>query len=149
MKKISVRDKLSPADLQLFLHWVLNTPQNCYDPSILSYQRATLLAADDPDGPFAFLPMQMVLMLESLAVMAGTSPRKMALALANFGKAIDEIAQGVGVNEVYFLCRDNDVADMCANHGFEELIDFRLLRRKIELRDVSPEIVTPEEPQQQ
>jgi hypothetical protein len=133
MKRVSIRDVLTPADIQLFLHWVLNTSNNCYDPSILSYPKATMLAADDEEGPFAFLPMQSAIMLESLAVMAGTTPRKMALALARFGKAIDEIAEGTGVREVYFLCRDDNVADLCAQHGFDELLDFRVLRRKIKL----------------
>ncbi len=137
MKKLSVRDTLSPADIELFLHWVLNTPQNCFDSDILTYPKATMLAADDEKGPFAFLPMQSVLMLESLAVMAGVSPRKMALALARFGEAVDQIAEGVGVREVYFLVKDDNVAELCKNHGYEELIDFRVLRRKIKVGALS------------
>jgi hypothetical protein len=129
--KISIRDLLSPADAVLFLQWVFNTPNNCFDPDILTYPKATLLCADDDVGPFAYLPMQSVLMLESLAVMAGTSPRKMALGLARFGQAIEEIARETGHREIYFLAKDDDVADLCANHGFEELLNYRILRRKI------------------
>jgi len=74
----------------------------------------------------------------------------MALALARFGEAVDEIAEGTGVREAWFICKDDNVANLCKAHGFEELLNFRVLRRKIERRTTAAESSgeqIPHEPQ--
>lgn len=207
MKKITVRDILTPYDLILFSDWVYKAADiNCFvEPDLIlrpdRYPRATMLCADDEDGPILYLPILSVLMvemqpndnetllvsadhlarstsrsnvyylcgdegadlcierdyeelvnfrilrrevstqssdngvliLESLAPMPGLSPRKEALALARLGKAIDSIAAQTGHSEVWFLCKDARVADLCKRHGYEEVSTLRLFRSKIDI----------------
>lgn len=207
MKKITVRDILTPYDLILFSDWVYKAADiNCFvEPDLIlrpdRYPRATMLCADDEDGPILYLPLQSVLvvlmqpndrqsllesadqlakntsrsnvyylcgdegadlcisrdyeelinfrilrravpiesrdngvlMLESLAPMPGLSARKEALALARLGTAIDEIATQTGHSEVWFLCIDNRVAELCKRHGYEEVSTFRCFRSIIDL----------------
>ena len=123
---------MTKKDQDTFADWVWQARAiNKFEPDVLSYPRTVMLTADDESGPVLYLPVQPVLMLESLAPKPGVSPRKEALALWRMGEMLEQVSRDTGMREQYFICKDDRVADICADHGFEELKGYRLLRKKI------------------
>jgi hypothetical protein len=115
-----------------FIDWVWQSRHiNCFDPDIVGYPRTIMLRAEDNDGPLLYLPVQPVLMLESLAPKPGISERKEALSLWKLGQLLEDISRKTGIQEQFFLCKDDRVADICKAHGFTELEGYRILRKKI------------------
>ena len=91
-----------------------------FDPAVVGYPKTVMLRAKSEDENLLFIPLQSVLMYDSIAPKPGLSPRHEALALARIGQVVDQVAQDTGTREVFFFCRDNTVADLCAAHGYEE-----------------------------
>lgn len=135
----STIQNVSPEHAKQFIQWVWEARTiNCFDPDVLSYPRSCLLHAEDADGPTLFLPIHPVLMLESLAPRPGISERKEALSLWKIGEQLEEISKMTGIQEQYFLCKDDRVAEICKRHGFTELEGYRILKKKV------PPAVLPE-----
>jgi hypothetical protein len=127
----SVADFPMP-DQEKFVDWIWSARKiNCFDPDILLYPRTILYTAEDQDGPLLYLPVQPVLMLESLAPRPGVSPRKEALALWKLGEMLEETSRITGIQEQYFLCKDQRVVDICSRHGFDKLEGYTILRKKV------------------
>lgn len=106
-------------------------PLNMFDPNMLLYPRTVICTAKNDNENFLFVPLQPVLMYDAIASAPGISPRQEALALYRIGEVTDRLAKDSGFREVYFFCRDNSVSDLCAKHGFEEIKNVRVLRKKI------------------
>lgn len=141
--RVSTIGNMTEEDFGTFSDWVWRARAiNCFDKDIVGYPRTIMLTAEDKDGPILYLPVQPVLMLESLAPRPEVSPRKEALALWKLGEMLDGISQAVGMQEQYFLCKDDRVADICSKHGFQELIGYRLLKKKVAVLDVPQEVPT-------
>ena len=104
---------------------------NMFQPEVLTYPRAVMLRARNEEGNQLFIPLQSVLMYDSIAPRPGLSPMAEARALSKIGEVVDQAAQHSGTREVYFFCRDDRVADLCARHGYEEIQNVRVLRKKI------------------
>lgn len=131
-------------DQKTFVDWVWKARDiNCFDPDVLSYPRAVMYTADDQGGPLLYLPVQPVLMCESLAPRPGASAKQIALALFKIGEMLNETSQITGIQEQYFLCKHDQTADFIKKHGFEEMKDYRILKRK------APVIQLPEPTQGQ
>jgi hypothetical protein len=135
---------LAKDDQENFIAWVWAARAiNAFDPKVISYPRTIMLTADKevkgcPTEPILYLPVQPVLMLESLAPKPGISPHEEAAALGRFGELLEQISKETGIQEQYFLCKDDRVADLCVKHGFTEMKDYRLLQRKIPYVPVKP-----------
>lgn len=124
--------EVSPEQAVEFVDWVWKSRHvNCFDPDVVSYPRSTMLWAADSDGPLLYLPIQPVLMLESLAPRPELSPRKEAIALWQLGLMLESISKETGMQETYFLCKDDTVADICKQHGFSEMEGYRILKKKV------------------
>lgn len=136
MKKITADalavPRMSEQDKKNFAEWVWQMLHlNLFDMDVIGYPRTIMLRAQADEDPILYCPLQSVLMFESLAPKPGLSPRQEALALWRFGELVDKLALESGHREVYFMCADDRVADICARHGFQEVRGVRLLKKKI------------------
>ena len=123
---------VSPEDAKRFSEWVwAMRGLNMFDPSVISYPRTVMLRASNEADPLLFVPLQSVLMFDSIAPKPGLSPRQEALCLRRIDQKVESLAKDSQHREVYFICRDDRVADLCARHGYEEIKDVRILRKKI------------------
>lgn len=141
MKKIEAEilpiSAMSDTDRQDFMQWVWETQQNLFDPDVIGYPRTIMSRAKNEDGNLLFIPIQFVLMYDSIAHKPDLTHRQEALCLLKIGEQVDEAARLLGINELYFFCADDRVADACAKHGFEELKGVRVLRRKLKTAENS------------
>ena len=123
--------KVPLEDTKKFIRWVWNLRKiNMFDMSVIGYPRTCMLRASDGDGALLYMPLQPVLMYDSIAAKPGISPRQEALALSRIQQLVGSVAKDGGFGESYFMCRDDRVADIAAAHGFEELKNVRVLRQK-------------------
>jgi len=120
---------IGPADTAKFIEWINNTPANLYDKDVLQYPTLQVLVSYGTDE-VAFLPMQQVLMLESLAVKQGASPMETAQAFRDLVKGAELHASGKGIKELWFTCRDEGVLKVAEGHGFERM-EFPIVRMKL------------------
>lgn len=112
-----------PSDSEQSAEWALaGLERNQLDPDILKYPQTVVFCAESDDGkPVAFLPAQLVVMLESLASDPTASETLRGRALYGLVKRLGEIAHALGVREMYFMGTDEQVAQLAVKYGFEEL----------------------------
>ena len=108
-----------PAEIAQLDARLKDTPDNLFDVDILQYPDKVKFYCARAEKPLVFLPIQNVLMLESLGVEPGTSGLDVAKAIEvlikfTVGKALD-----MGYNELYFVVKDANVARYAERHGFE------------------------------
>jgi hypothetical protein len=118
-----------------FIKWVWNgREKNGFDMKVMSYPRTIMCSAKDDTGALMYIPLQPVLMYESIASKPEITERQTALSLWRIGELMEQVMHDTGHCEAYFLVKDGDVADICAAHGWEEIDPkkYRMLRRKIE-----------------
>src|ERR1700733_2365447 len=89
-------------DKPLLIKWLISTARNLIDPAIFQYPLITILAAFKQKGPIAFLPLQQVTMLESLAINPDARRIETAAAIAQLIKTAVFMSRSSGVREVYF-----------------------------------------------
>lgn len=119
-------------DAENFISWIWQARTiNCFDPEVLSYPRSCMTMAEDGDGATLYIPIQPVLMFESIAPRPGISPKREALSLWRIGQKLEEVSRDTGLMEQYFLCKDNRVAEICKQHGFTEMEGYRILKKKV------------------
>lgn len=123
---------LSEQDKKNFAEWVWGARNiNYFDPDVLRYPRTIITSAEDEGGALLYIPVQPVLMFESIAPRPELSPRKEALSLWRIGQMLEDVSKLTGYREQY--CKDDRVADICAKHGFTEMEGYRILKKKIAL----------------
>lgn len=116
----------TPEDTQA-IEWLEATPE--FDRNILSYPTTRVLCSYN-SKPVAYLPMQNVLMLETLAVDPGTDLLQAAQAARDLVKGAEVVASSNNMKEIYFLCTNDDVTTMATNHGFE-VLEWKVARLKL------------------
>lgn len=113
-----------------FMDWVEKARAiNLFDPDVLSYPNAKVLVAHN-GSPLLYMPIQMAVIMESLAPKPGISEIEEALALREIAKATAVLASQAGSKEIYFLCKDTRVTEFAERHGFE-ILPWTTLRKKI------------------
>lgn len=110
-----------PEDARKFTDWSLETPDNGFDPAVPKYPTTFVLCAYDKDGPLAYMPVQQVFMMDSVATRPGTSKGQIAMALKEFTQALVTQAHIKGVGEIYFLATEAGTNKMAGNQLFEKL----------------------------
>ena len=126
---------VQPEDAEKFISWVWQARYiNCFDPDVLSYPRSCMATAKDAEGATLYIPIQPVLMYESIAPRPGISAKREAISLRRIGDLLEEVSRDTGLMEQYFLCKDDRVADLCAAHGFTEMEGYRILKKKVSAR---------------
>jgi N-acetylglutamate synthase-like GNAT family acetyltransferase len=119
MKPIWVRP-IRPEDQEAFVDWsARNLARNQFDLDILNYRQTVILCAHD-GKPLLFMPVQLAIMLESLAPRPESSDLQRAAAIKELIHAIVLLAKSAGMGELYFVSKDQDIIDLAQRHGFEE-----------------------------
>lgn len=108
-------------DCDLFLEWSRTNPANGFDPEVAKYPSTITWCAYDRHGPVAFMPMQVPLMMESLAVRPGASKSDVAIALKELTQQFVTQAHIRGAGEIYYLGTDDGTDALAANQIFEKL----------------------------
>jgi hypothetical protein len=126
---------VKPEDVKLFIHWMSEQrAQVDFDKETLSYPRSCMTHARKGEETVAMIPLQPVLMFESLVRKPELTKRQTALSLYRIGEEVERIAKDTGHREAYFITNDRDEAASCAKHGWTiELEDGRgkwLMKRK-------------------
>lgn len=125
---------LPEEDARKFIAWVWALrDKNAFDMKVLSYPRACMTRAQDEDGTLMMVPLQPVLMYESLAPKPGLTDREMALCLKRISEIVEQAMRDTGHAETYFLTTEDKMAGIAATHGWEEVKGFRVMRRKVDL----------------
>lgn len=110
---------LTEKDAENFVQWVYELKDNNFDPGVMFYPRTIMCRAQAGEEPIVYLPLQPVLMFESLAPKPGLSSRQTAMALWKIGEAVDKAALETGFREAYFFTNDEREAQVCALHGWK------------------------------
>lgn len=139
MQPIWVRPA-EPKDAGLLADWMAKARAiNIFDMDIVNYPSLQVLCAHNSE-PLLYMPLQLVVMLESLAPKPGITPREEALALRELAHAVVLLAKQHKVSEVYFLCKDQRVVDFATAHGFQQMPDHvKTLRLKLDKLESSHE----------
>lgn len=101
-----------------FKTWIASTRNNDFDPGILEYPTLRIICAYDGE-PEAYLPTQLVVMLESLALKPGMDAHQYLEAVRTLVKGVTLNASSLNVKEIYFIASDPDVLKTALKHGFE------------------------------
>lgn len=116
-------------DQEKFIELVNNSPGNLWDKDILTYPTLSILRSYDGNGRRVYLPVQQVLMLESVAVEQPPAKGN-AEALRDLVKAAQLHASRFGIRELMFISRDERVLKIAEGHGFER-IEWPVTRLKL------------------
>lgn len=136
MREVYVRPA-NETDIPNLSDWLArNAGRNHADADAMSYPSTSVLAAYDNDGVLMYLPLQMTVMMESLAPNPALSNSKHALALREMVKTIMFTARTKGIGEIYFLLDENDKAleRFARKHGFD-VIPTGLKAMRLKVRD--------------
>jgi hypothetical protein len=107
------------SDIESLDRWLRETPQNLFDVDILQYSHdIRFLTATRAGTPLVHMPIQTVSMLESLAVSPDASEGEIAVAVRELVHA----AVANGANEVYWICKDENVNRLAERHGCERML---------------------------
>lgn len=127
MRQLKLRFAV-PEDKDQLLEWLHATPNNDFDPNILTYPTLRTMCSYNGAGPVAFLPTHKAMILESTALAPSISEIDSAQALRDLVKAAQLMASAEGMKELYFIVSDEAIAKVAADHGFEEK---RVMRLKL------------------
>jgi|HubBroStandDraft_6_1064221.scaffolds.fasta_scaffold329411_2 hypothetical protein len=126
--------RMAQDDINHFISWVwANRAKNSFDLKVLTHPRTCMTRAFDETGTLCLVPLQPVLMLESVAPKPDLTDRQRVLALYRITQVVEQTQRDVGMPECYFLSAPDDpLGDVAKNHGWTEVTGFRLLKRRIE-----------------
>lgn len=99
-----------------------DTPDNLFDTDILMYPDKVKFYCARADRLLVFLPVQNVLMLESLGVEPDATELEVAKSIEVLMKFVVGKALDMGYNELYFIVKDTRVAAYAERHGFEDVM---------------------------
>lgn len=129
MKQVFVR-LAEDKDASQFEEWVKAAQEiNLFDPNVMTYPTTRTLVAHNGEN-LLYMPVQNVLMMESLAPKPGIAPIDEAVALREITKTVAFMASQQGIREQYFLCKDERVVKFGSAHGYE-VLPFKVLRMKV------------------
>lgn len=111
-----VRDNDTPE----LAKYMLQTPNNLFDPAVLSYPMTSTFLAHNGKS-IVYMPVQIVPMLESLAINPEAAKHEVAVGLKEIMEAVELLSHQQGYGEIYFICKDESTSAFAMKHGFEEL----------------------------
>lgn len=107
-----------------------NSARNAFDRDVLDYPLTTTLAAHSNGTTYGYMPVNPVIMLESIGLTNGHTPQEQANAVMELTKAAATLAHVNGYRELMFLASDETTANGAKLMGFEEL-PYKVLRMKL------------------
>jgi hypothetical protein len=122
---------MSKTDKEKFADWMWEARQlTRFDPDVLTYPRIVMAKTTKGDETTSYTPIQPVLMAESFAPSLTANVGTKAAALYEIQELLVRTMQTTGMGESYFLAEDS-LAEFALSHGWEEIKDVRILRRKL------------------
>lgn len=124
---------MAEQDVFNFIKWVWKLRwKTQFDPIVLTHPRMTMCTARDADGnPLVYLPLQSALMFDCLAPKPGLTNRMKSYCLWQIGQMAEQVMKDTGNCDAYFYTNDDDLAVSCSKHGWEEVKNVRLMRKRI------------------
>ena len=120
-----------PEERQLFSDWAWKfREQTQFDMDVLAAPRACIARAESEGKPVLYVPVQPVLMLESLCPYPELTKNKKALALWRIVEQMDDVMRCTGMMETYFVTQDDQFAERAIAAGFTE-VKGHVLKRKL------------------
>jgi hypothetical protein len=119
------------ADARKFIGWIHKTRNNL-DQKVLTYPRTCMARAEREGETVMMIPVNPVLMFESVAADPSLSERERALCLWKIGEIVEQAMKDSGHCEAYFLTRDDRLAETVSRHGWTEQKGYRILKRQID-----------------
>jgi hypothetical protein len=107
-----------------------NAERNAFDPEVLDYPSTSILAAHNNGTVYAYMPIQSVVMLESIGPNPEESPIHIAEGVMNCVRGAALTAYSAGCREIYFLANDEVTAEGAKKMGFEQC-PFKVFRKKL------------------
>lgn len=129
MKPIFTRPA-RPEEAQTFLDWSMTTPNNEFDPEVARYATTRVIAAYNKDRVIAFLPQQMPMFLDSLAINPEADPRETTMAIKELVQNAVSNAHNMGCGEIFFLASNDETTALAESQMFEK-IPYSLYRAKL------------------
>ena len=130
MKPVFVRPARAE-DSQTFFEWSVAGDSNGFDPDVPLYKTSVTFAAYNSDGALAFLPMQMPLVLESLAAKPGATQLEIATALRDFVQTAVTQCHIRGTGEIWFIGTNPATNLFAENSGLFTKIEYPVYKLKI------------------
>lgn len=120
-----------PEERELFSSWAWNLRASTqFDMDVLAAPRGCIARAESEDEPLLYVPIQPVLMLESLCPKPELTTNQKTLALWRVVEQMDDVMKLTGMNETYFVTQDDQFAERAVAAGFTE-VKGHVLRRKL------------------
>lgn len=120
-----------PEERSTFSAWAWNLRDRTqFDMDVIGYPRACIARASSEGTPLLYVPIQPVLMLESLAPDPTLTTNQKALALWRVMEEMDDVMKLTGMHETYFVTQDDQFAERAIAAGFTE-VKGRVLKRKL------------------
>lgn len=132
MKPFFVRP-VRPGDTEKFIKYSDETPDNLWEPDVITYPSTFTRCVFNSNGPILFAPIQKPLFIDSLAFSPDSSEIDRAVAMKELVQDTVSQAYIQGAGEVLFLCKEESTINFAKKHLFEEL-PYRLFR--IRLKDL-------------
>jgi hypothetical protein len=107
-----------PSDALNAAEWIQSTPSNNLDPAVAAYPLLYTFAVEDEHGPLLYVPTHPVLMIESVAVRPGTTPRQYIEGLLEAKSATAHQAQQLHIREIYTSSGYEPMAKTLRRHGY-------------------------------
>jgi hypothetical protein len=101
------------------------------DPTVLTFPRMCMATAYDENGPILYLPFQSCLVVDCIAPRPGADKRELSFAYWQIGQQLEKAMKDTGNCDCYATINDADLADSMCKHGWTEIRNVRLLRKRI------------------
>jgi hypothetical protein len=128
-------------EIPLLERWLKSTPRNLVDWRVFSYPTIKILTAIKRKMITAFLPTQVALVLESLAIRPENSATDTADALGQLVRSATLLAHEKGIREIILGIGDPSTEAFAIRHGFSKL-DFPVYRLRLD--DLEPDAESPD-----
>jgi len=110
-----------------------NSARNSFDRGVIDYPRTVILAGHGggvAQMVFAYMPLQVTAMLESIGPNPEATPLQIAAAVRGMVSGAELLAYESGCREIGFLASDANTATAALMMGFEEM-PFKYFRKKL------------------
>jgi hypothetical protein len=115
---------------QEMLDWAVAGDDNYFDPEVLSYPTTRTLLLHTDTKNILYMPVQRVMMLESLAINPKAEKHEVAASIRTAITSLILSAQNDGIGELYFLGTNEKTNEFARRHNLEEM-KWKVFRKKV------------------
>ena len=124
---------ISTDEAKDFINWAyLMRLKTKFTPEVLRHPRMCMTRASYDGKPGLYIPVQPVLMMDALTPDPSLSAMQRAIGMYRIGELLEHsIMPNTGIWDAYATVTDDAEADSMAKHGWQEIKDVRLMRKRI------------------